>query len=147
MRQARGETVERWTPELNLGLSGRLPPDWIPEPEIRIALYARLARLESEAAIDALEEELADRFGALPEQAEILVGIARIRALARLAEIGRVDAGPGGIALTPRSSSNVSATASLQDSNGRLIAKERIDDAALRLDRVRQLLEEIVATD
>ncbi|MDB5663383.1 MAG: box helicase, partial [Sphingomonas bacterium] len=55
---ARGETVERWTPELNLGVSGSLPEAWIPEPEVRINLYARLARAASIAELEALAEEI-----------------------------------------------------------------------------------------
>ena len=36
LRTARGETVERWSPELNLGVYGRLPDAWIPDEDIRL---------------------------------------------------------------------------------------------------------------
>jgi transcription-repair coupling factor (superfamily II helicase) len=96
LRTARGEHVDDWTPELRLGLSGRLPEDWIPEEEIRINLYARIARISTPAELDALAEELEDRFGALPHEATELITVAQIRQLARLAKIARIDSGPGG---------------------------------------------------
>ncbi|MET0364753.1 MAG: DEAD/DEAH box helicase, partial [Sphingobium sp.] len=52
LRRARGEILERWTPDLRLGGWGALPQDWIPEPDIRIGLYVRLARAEDDAALD-----------------------------------------------------------------------------------------------
>jgi transcription-repair coupling factor (superfamily II helicase) len=102
LRQARGEDGERWTPELHLGTAGTLPEIWIPEPDVRLALYMRLGRIEDEVALDAFEEELVDRFGPMPDAAVNLMAHARLRMAARNARIGRVDAGPSAIALTPR---------------------------------------------
>ncbi|WP_174292169.1 helicase-related protein [Sphingomonas bacterium] len=142
LRQARGETVERWSPDLHLGLAGRLPAEWIPEPEIRVALYARLARIEDSAAVDAIEEELADRFGPLPPEAEAAITLVRIACLARGADIARIDAGPAAIALTPRGEFAGDAKAlTLVAKNDRLILAERIEDVQVRSRRVRELLE------
>ncbi len=47
LRETQGETLERWTPVINVGVSGRIPPDWIPEADTRLSLYLRLARLTS----------------------------------------------------------------------------------------------------
>ena len=69
LRTARGETVERWTPELYLGIDGWLPADWIQDEDVRLSLYARLARLRDIDDVDGFEEELRDRFGALPRAA------------------------------------------------------------------------------
>ncbi|WP_420137643.1 helicase-related protein [Sphingomonas sp.] len=145
LREARGETVERWSPELNLGLSGKLPEDWIPEPEVRVALYTRLARIEDNAALDALEEEMADRFGALPAEAEALIALARIGCLARAANVARIDAGPGGIALTPRRGgfAGDADALGLVSKKERLILEEKIADETARLQRVRTLLESV----
>jgi transcription-repair coupling factor (superfamily II helicase) len=146
LRQARGETVDRWSPELSLGLSGGLPADWIPEPELRVALYARMARIDTDAAVDALEEELADRFGALPPPATTLIAIVRIRCLARSARIARIDAGPAAIALTPREDFTGSTEAfGMVARNGRLILAERIEEPLSRLDRIREILEAMTA--
>ncbi|MFV0623944.1 TRCF domain-containing protein [Sphingomonas sp. ac-8] len=142
LRSARGEEVAVWTPELNLGIEGRLPEAWIPEAEVRLTLYARLARLADEAALDGFEEELEDRFGELPEEAQRLMTVARIRQLARTAGVARVDAGPGGIALTPYGKAKLKAEA-LEAKGDRFVLAERIDDPAERAARVQALLAEV----
>ena len=142
LRQARGEDVERWTPELNLGMEGRLPEEWIPEPELRITTYARLARITEPAALDSFAEELEDRFGKPPAEAEALLALAQIRLQAAAIGIARIDAGPAAIALTPRPGfAGDGAAAGLTEKGDRLILAERIEGAGERLDRVRQLLD------
>jgi transcription-repair coupling factor (superfamily II helicase) len=67
--------------------------------------------------------------------------------LARSACIGKVDAGPAAIALTPRSGANFdgATAAGLEDKGGRLLLKERIDDPAERLERLAVVLCELTA--
>jgi transcription-repair coupling factor (superfamily II helicase) len=143
LRAARGELVDDWTPELHLGLAGRLPEEWIPEEEIRVNLYARIARLASPGELDALADELEDRFGALPPEVQDLIALAQVRQLARAAGIARIDAGPGAIALTPRPGF-ATHSEELEQKGDRLLLKERIDDPRERLARLRTLLEELV---
>ncbi|HEX8419334.1 MAG TPA: helicase-related protein [Sphingomonas sp.] len=144
LRAARGEKVERWTPELSLGIEGRLPASWIPDDEIRVTLYARLGRLHGTTAIDAFEAELEDRFGAVPDEARTLLTVARIRAGAHAANIARIDAGPAAIALSPRSDAAIDADAAgLVASGNRLLLAERITDPAERLARVADLVDEL----
>jgi transcription-repair coupling factor (superfamily II helicase) len=141
LRAARGESVDRWVPDLHLGLAGRLPETWVPEIEVRLMLYGRLARIEDEAALDAFEEELEDRFGTLPDEARLLVDMVRLRLLACAAAVAKVDAGPAAIALTPRAGAEVPAMGGLVEKNGRWIVADRIEDPAERLTRVREVLE------
>jgi transcription-repair coupling factor (superfamily II helicase) len=143
LRAARGEHVDDWTPELHLGLAGRLPEDWIPEEEIRINLYARIARLASPGETEALGEELEDRFGALPPEVQDLVAVAQVRQLARAAGIARIDAGPAAIALTPRPGF-AAESSGLEQKGDRLLLSQRIEDPRERLARLRALLEELV---
>ncbi|MDF7773659.1 helicase-related protein [Sphingomonas sp. AOB5] len=144
LRAARGEQVDVWSPELNLGVAGRLPESWIPEADTRIGLYARLARLSDAAGLDAFELEIEDRFGAAPDDVQRMLAIAHVRLLAREMGIGRIDAGPAAIALTPRPGTLIdTAATALEDRNGRLILAHRIDAADERLERVRSLLEEL----
>jgi transcription-repair coupling factor (superfamily II helicase) len=145
LRTARGETVDYWTPALHLGVAGHLPEIWIPEAEVRITLYSRLARIEDNGAIDAFEAELHDRFGMLPEEAQRLLEVARVRMLARQAGIARIDAGPVAIALTPREDFVEGASALLELRGDRFILKESIDDADARLERLRTFLEDLLA--
>jgi transcription-repair coupling factor (superfamily II helicase) len=101
---ARGETPSAdWNPDLHIGVSGHIPPDYIPEPEIRINLYARIARagiLTETAAAEALLAEIEDRFGPVPEAVVNLISLARLKEACRPLGICRIDAGPQAIALT-----------------------------------------------
>ncbi len=142
LRAARGQAVDPWTPELHLELSGGLPEGWIPDINVRLSLYARLARLPDGAALDAFEAELEDRFGPVPPEARDLLDIARIRAIARSVGIRRIDAGQAAIALTPRHADQP-VPAGLTAKNGRWLLAEAITDPAERVQRVRELLEEI----
>ena len=141
LRAARGEPEDPPAPEINLGVAGHLPTEWIPEADLRLGLYVRFARLASEAELDGFEEELADRFGALPPQAEALLTRARLGLLARAAAIARIDAGPAAIALTPRDDFTADAKAAgLEDKNGRLLLREETSEEE-RPARVLALLE------
>ncbi|WP_156679891.1 helicase-related protein [Sphingomonas profundi] len=140
LRAARGEAADRWTPGLSLGLAGSLPEAWIPEVELRLNLYVRLARAATPAALDALEEEMEDRFGTLPAEARTLMAIARIRLLAAAAMIDRVVAGPAAIALTPRSGF-AGATDGLEAKGDRLLLRTETDANEARLAQVATLLE------
>ncbi|WP_294188737.1 TRCF domain-containing protein [uncultured Sphingomonas sp.] len=139
LRRARGEEADRWTPELQLGVEGCLPEAWIPDEELRVSIYGRIARLYDAEALDALEEELEDRFGAMPEEARTLIAVARLRAEARAAQIQRIVAGPAAIALEPRPRVTLSADA-LEEKNGRYLLRERIADADARLAKVQEVV-------
>ncbi|WP_205481553.1 helicase-related protein [Sphingomonas arenae] len=141
IREARGETVDEWTPVLNLGVGGRLTPEWIPEEETRVGLYIRLARITDVGGLEAFDDELADRFGELPEEVQRLLALARVRVLARAAEIEKIDAGPAAIAFTPRG--ELAATAGLEEKNGRLILKEAIEAPLERVARVEAVLSDL----
>jgi transcription-repair coupling factor (superfamily II helicase) len=146
LKQARGEEPELWSPELNLGDGGSLPPEWIPDADIRLGLYVRIARASDATELNALEEELIDRFGALPSEATKLLEMAQIRMLARSAGISRVDAGPAAIALTPRlEGAAITGPSGLVEKEGRWLLREPIDDEA-RPARVIDLLDELERT-
>jgi transcription-repair coupling factor (superfamily II helicase) len=129
LRQARGEDGGLWVPDINIGSGGTLPAEWIPDADIRLGLYVRLARTGEENGLEAFAEELEDRFGPLPEAAQTLLSSARVAILARAAAIARVDAGPAAIALTPRHDCKANfAGADLSEKEGRWLLKERIPD-------------------
>jgi transcription-repair coupling factor (superfamily II helicase) len=103
LSSARGEpTAQDWRPELNIGVTGAIPADYVPEPEVRISLYARLAKLASEEEVDTLRDEIKNRFGPLPAPAERLIALTGIAQETRCLGVARIDAGPQAIALTFR---------------------------------------------
>jgi transcription-repair coupling factor (superfamily II helicase) len=100
-RALRAETyADDWTPELNIGLTGSIPAEYVHEPEVRINLYARIARMDSSESINALEEEIEDRFGPIPETLQSLLRLTSMRQICRRLCIARIDAGPQAIALS-----------------------------------------------
>lgn len=105
IRTARGETVEDWTPDIRIEQSGALPVDYVPEEGLRLNLYARLARVLEPEAVDALADELEDRFGPPPPEVAQLLDLARLRSLCLRWGVARIDAGPHAIAYTLRANS------------------------------------------
>src|SRR4051794_2332163 len=108
LKTARGEQVEQdWSPDLRLGLTGMFPADYVPEEDVRLNLYARLAELASEAEIGGFREEIADRFGPLPLSVVRLFELALLKCRCRALGIWRLDAGPQAIAATFRPNADV----------------------------------------
>lgn len=77
---------------IDLPVDAHLPPDYIASDRLRLEAYRRLAAAASDGEIDAVVEELIDRYGALPEPALRLVAVARLRLLCRTAGITEVSA-------------------------------------------------------
>lgn len=101
LAEAKNEKAESVRPaELNIGSLGSIPEDYVPEAVVRINLYARLQRIAKLDDLDAFAEELEDRFGPLPEEAEQLIAVTRLAIAAGSIGVERIDAGPLGIALT-----------------------------------------------
>jgi transcription-repair coupling factor (superfamily II helicase) len=78
--------------EINLHVPALLPADYVLDVHERLVLYKRLANCEEEDALDALREELIDRFGTLPDPARALVDCHRLRILGKPLGIARIDA-------------------------------------------------------
>ena len=75
------EHEERIDPEIRLGLSAFLPEKYLPDPNQRLQFYQRMAAAEAEEELFDLVEELRDRYGELPEAAQTLVVVMRLRTL------------------------------------------------------------------
>jgi transcription-repair coupling factor (superfamily II helicase) len=87
-------------PELRLGVTERLPVEYVSNEATRLEIYLRLARCSDHHDIDAIEDELDNRFGELPEQAKALLALARRRLDCQGLGITRLEAGPSGVAAT-----------------------------------------------
>ena len=82
--------------EVELRLPAFLPEAYIADVQVRLGLYKRLAAADSADALDALTAELYDRFGPLPDPAQRLVRISKLKLTARALGIRRLDLGPQG---------------------------------------------------
>ncbi|WP_024846892.1 transcription-repair coupling factor [Aminobacter sp. J41] len=95
-----GETFdESWSPQITVGTAVMIPESYVPDLQLRLALYRRLADLETPAEIDGFGAELIDRFGPMPEEVEHLLKIVYIKALCRKANVEKLDAGPKGVVI------------------------------------------------
>ena len=88
------------TTEINLGTPALLPNDYCADVHERLSLYKRLANCEAAERVDDIQEELIDRFGRLPPQAQTLIDMHRLRVLALPYGVTKVDAAPGVINIT-----------------------------------------------
>lgn len=77
---------------IDLPVDAHLPPDYIASDRLRLEGYRRLAAAASDSEVDAVVDELTDRYGALPEPARRLVAVARLRLVCRGAGITEVSA-------------------------------------------------------
>ena len=86
--------------DINLHAPALLPNDYCGDVHLRLSFYKKLATAKASAQIDALLEEIVDRFGKLPAQAQTLIDVHRLRVLSQPYGVQKVDAAPGVITIT-----------------------------------------------
>ncbi len=86
--------------EINLHAPALLPGDYCGDVHLRLSFYKKLATARTSDQIDALLEEIVDRFGKLPVQAQTLIDVHRLRVLSQPYGVQKVDAAPGVINIT-----------------------------------------------
>ena len=82
--------------EVDLHVPALLPEDYLPDVHTRLVMYKRIANAPDEGALRDLQVEMIDRFGLLPEPAQNLMAVSRLRQRAQALGIDRVEVGPGG---------------------------------------------------
>jgi transcription-repair coupling factor (superfamily II helicase) len=80
--------------EINLHAPALLPDAYCGDVHTRLNLYKRLASADKTEQIDALLEEITDRFGKLPPQGQTLFDTHRLRVLAKPYGVVKIDAAP-----------------------------------------------------
>ena len=88
------------TTEINLHAPALLPSDYCGDVHLRLSFYKKLATAKKTEQIDDLLEEIVDRFGKLPAQAQTLIDVHRLRVIAKGYGVLKVDAAPGVINIT-----------------------------------------------
>ncbi len=134
---ARGEAPpEAWSPGLAIGVDAYVPPEHVPEEALRVSLHGRLAgilRAGDAAGVEALEDEMEDRFGPAPAPLAQLFAVARISARCRRLGIEKLEIGPNAAAATPRGRER-----------GRLLLRRASETQAERLAAAEALLASLV---
>lgn len=86
--------------DINLHAPALLPNDYCGDVHLRLSFYKKLATARTSDQIDNLLEEIVDRFGKLPPQAQTLIDTHRLRVLSEPYGVLKVDAAPGVISIT-----------------------------------------------
>ena len=96
------ETARGWSPQINTGAAVLLPEEYVPDLNVRLALYRRLSDAERPEDREALAAELIDRFGPLPAEVGQLLKVVAIKGLCRQANVAKIDVGPKGAVVSFR---------------------------------------------
>jgi transcription-repair coupling factor (superfamily II helicase) len=148
-KMAAGEEGQ-WSPQITVGATVLIPEVYVPDLNLRMGLYRRLAELTTREEIDGFAAELIDRFGELPEEVDQLLKIIQIKACCRAAGIEKIETGPKGAIVAFRKNyfanpgglveflSKQSGTAKLRTDN-KLVYMRRFDTTTERLEGTLQL--------
>jgi transcription-repair coupling factor (superfamily II helicase) len=80
--------------------SAYIPEDYVFDIDQRMTCYRRLARINETSELESLREELRDRFGPLPEEAQALMEKVLLKVLCRKMGIQRLEFRPKSVVLT-----------------------------------------------
>ncbi|TEU19158.1 MAG: transcription-repair coupling factor [Anaerolineales bacterium] len=97
---ATASAVSGLGPSIDLPIAAYLPEEYMPESQLRLRFYRRMARIDAQDEVEQLAEELNDRFGELTEPVTNLFYILRVRALAAEAGVQSIRAHEKEIALS-----------------------------------------------
>jgi transcription-repair coupling factor (superfamily II helicase) len=79
--RGQGTSEQPQPPDVVLDRPAHLPDRYVPDDDVKLDLYRRLARAAASGEIDGLRDELRERFGPLPPMAETLLDMARLRVM------------------------------------------------------------------
>ena len=86
-----------WSPQINLGLSVLIPEGFIPNLNTRLYFYRRLAYSNNVGELKEIKNEMTERFGAIPNEANHLFRITELRIFCKNLGIEKFDLGTRGL--------------------------------------------------
>jgi len=141
--------------EINLHAPALLPNDYCSDVQERLTLYKRLANCDSEDELQALQEELIDRFGELPPQTRSLLETHRLRMLVKPYGVAKMDASESQITVQFGPNAPIDPVKVImliqKDRNIRMSGQDKLvrkfaaPDLRARVQAVRELLEAVKA--
>ena len=101
MKSGRDVTMkEEFSPQINVEAPILIPEPYVPDLDLRMGLYRRLAELEDRGEVEAFAAELIDRFGKLPQETVNLLAIVETKINCRKACVAKLDVGAKGAVVT-----------------------------------------------
>ena len=138
------------TTDINLHAPALLPDDYCGDVHLRLSFYKKLASAREPAQIDGLLEEIVDRFGKLPAQAQTLIDVHRLRVLSQPYGVIKVDSAPSATTVTFRPGAPVDPMRIIElvqknrhiklAGNEKLRIERELPDTQARVQLVRDLL-------
>ncbi len=132
------EREEFPAPDVTMDGPAYLPDAYIADASQKLHLYRRLSRAEAAGAVDALREEITDRFGAPPPECQRLLDAARLRLLGRTLGVERIGIAADQARLTfrPDVVPRLAALQSAMHGNQVEVEVRRLDPLSLVLHRL-----------
>ena len=95
VRELKGEEVmEEITPEIHFHLPAFIPEFYVEDAAERLSLYRRLSFSRSDEEVEMIRDELADRFGRIPEEVDHLLGVIKVKILLTRLSIKKFEETP-----------------------------------------------------
>jgi transcription-repair coupling factor (superfamily II helicase) len=88
--------AEAFSPQITAEVPILIPDHYVPDLNVRMALYRRLNEMAGRPEIDALAAEMIDRFGKLPTEVENLLAVIEIKLACLAAGVAKLEAGRKG---------------------------------------------------
>jgi transcription-repair coupling factor (superfamily II helicase) len=144
------------TTEINLHCPALLPSDYCSDVHERLVLYKRMASCSSPTDLDAIVEELIDRFGLPPLPTMVLIDMHRLRILGTPLGVVRVDAGSDTVQLQFAANAPLDPARVIQlvqtHRNYRFAGQDRLriavppGDIAVRIEAIKSAFRELAKT-
>ena len=144
--------------EVNLHLPALIPDDYLPDVNMRLTLYKRLANCQTERDLYELQVEMIDRFGLLPEPAKTLFELAKLRQMGERLGLIKIEAGPNGGRLKFSASTPVEPMTIIEmvqkrpntfrlQNNDQLSFTTDMETAEERVDKLTFILDQLMPTE
>jgi transcription-repair coupling factor (superfamily II helicase) len=144
--------------EVNLHLPALIPDDYLPDVNMRLTLYKRLANCQTERDLYELQVEMIDRFGLLPDPAKTLFELAKLRQMGERLGLIKIEAGPNGGRLKFSASTPVEPITIIEmvqkrpgtfrlQNNDQLSFTTEMETAEERVDKLTYILEQLMPAE
>jgi transcription-repair coupling factor (superfamily II helicase) len=111
IQELRGQKIDieerHFEPEIQVPAVCEINASLISDPKLRLSLYRKLSVARNDTQVDSLQEEFEERFGKLPEEAENLFWLIRLKNLLKLVGVEHLSISDSRSSLTVRKTSSV----------------------------------------
>ena len=153
VRELKGQPLEdEFYPQIDMQISAHFPESYIPDMKQRLEIYKRLMSCRDYSQILDVEDEIRDRYGKLPDEAQSIVSLAELKVLATQIRAKQIQASDGIVKLVFDISSPVteeqmkrvvknSEKTTRQTSSHTLVIEAKRLKSAEKITRVRETLQ------